>query len=155
MALSSFQGRSSSASSFHASFLQAIDGMMSLALCVSSSSTLQIFSGRRTRDGSSFNSCLYRLRCTALFKITYSRSPYLCQEVIVIPSERRDGQTSAVTEQIDTGPLRCDRSKQAGSCTVSYREGDPSNRIVCVISVIIGDESQCPTTLNNAVHPAL
>ena len=31
--LSSFQGRSSSASSFHASLLQAIDGMMSLALC--------------------------------------------------------------------------------------------------------------------------
>ena len=31
--LSSFQGRSSSASSFHASLLQAIDGVMSLALC--------------------------------------------------------------------------------------------------------------------------
>ena len=33
MAFSSFQGRSSSASSFHASFLQAIDGVMSMALC--------------------------------------------------------------------------------------------------------------------------
>ena len=31
--LSSFQGRSSSASSFHASLLQAIDGVMSLVLC--------------------------------------------------------------------------------------------------------------------------
>ena len=31
--LSSFQGRSSSASSFHASLLQAINGVMSLALC--------------------------------------------------------------------------------------------------------------------------
>ena len=31
--LSSFQGRSSSASSFNASLLQAIDGVMSLALC--------------------------------------------------------------------------------------------------------------------------
>ena len=31
--LSSFQGRSSSASSFHASLLQAIDGVMPLALC--------------------------------------------------------------------------------------------------------------------------
>ena len=31
--LSSFQGRSSSGSSFHASLLQAIDGVMSLALC--------------------------------------------------------------------------------------------------------------------------
>ena len=31
--LSSFQGRSSSASSFHASLLQAIDGVMSLTLC--------------------------------------------------------------------------------------------------------------------------
>ena len=31
--LSSFQGRSSSASSFHAFLLQAIDGVMSLALC--------------------------------------------------------------------------------------------------------------------------
>ena len=31
--LSSFQGRSSSASSFHASLLQEIDGVMSLALC--------------------------------------------------------------------------------------------------------------------------
>ena len=31
--LSSFQGRSSSASSFHASLLQAIDGVMSSALC--------------------------------------------------------------------------------------------------------------------------
>ena len=32
--LSSFQGESSSASSFHASLLQAIDGVMSLALCL-------------------------------------------------------------------------------------------------------------------------
>ena len=32
--LSSFQGRSSSASSFHASLLQAIDDAMSLALCL-------------------------------------------------------------------------------------------------------------------------
>ena len=31
--LSSFRGRSSSASSFHASLLQAIDGLVSLALC--------------------------------------------------------------------------------------------------------------------------
>ena len=31
--LSSFQGRSSSASSFHATLLQPIDGVMSLALC--------------------------------------------------------------------------------------------------------------------------
>ena len=31
--LSSFQGRSSSTSSFHACLLQAIDGVMSLALC--------------------------------------------------------------------------------------------------------------------------
>ena len=31
--LSSFQGRSSNASSFHASLLQVIDGVMSLALC--------------------------------------------------------------------------------------------------------------------------
>ena len=31
--LSSFPGRSSNASSFHASLLQAIDGVMSLALC--------------------------------------------------------------------------------------------------------------------------
>ena len=33
MALSSFQGRSSNASSFHASLHQVIDGVMSLALC--------------------------------------------------------------------------------------------------------------------------
>ena len=33
MTLSSFQRRSSSASSFYASLLQAIDGVMSLALC--------------------------------------------------------------------------------------------------------------------------
>ena len=33
-ALSSFQGRLSGASSFHACFLQAIDGVMSLALCL-------------------------------------------------------------------------------------------------------------------------
>ena len=44
--LSSFQGRSSGASSFYASLLQVIDGEMSLALCpqaVSCSSKLQIF----------------------------------------------------------------------------------------------------------------
>ena len=45
--LSSFQGRSSSASSFNASLLQAIDGVMSLALCpagrVSSFSALPSF----------------------------------------------------------------------------------------------------------------
>ena len=51
MALSRpFQGRSSSASSFHASLVQAIHGVMSLALSVpagsvSSSSTLKIFRG--------------------------------------------------------------------------------------------------------------
>ena len=42
----SFQGRLSSASSFNASFLQAIDGVMALASCpqvVSSSSTFQTF----------------------------------------------------------------------------------------------------------------
>ena len=32
--VSSFQGRSSNASSFHASLLQAIDGVVSLALCI-------------------------------------------------------------------------------------------------------------------------
>ena len=52
--LSSFQGRSSSASSFHASLLQAIDGVMSLAMCpqvVSSFSTFQIFREARHLGG--------------------------------------------------------------------------------------------------------
>ena len=41
--LSSFQGRSSSASSFHASLLQAINGMMSLALCLQANFCLLTF----------------------------------------------------------------------------------------------------------------
>ena len=39
--LSSFQGRLSSASSFHASLIQVVDGVMSLALCPQVESTLQ------------------------------------------------------------------------------------------------------------------
>ena len=62
--LSSFQGRSPSASSFNASLLQAIDGVTSLALCpqvvsVSIFSTLQIFRGEA--------SCLWGLLCQPVY----------------------------------------------------------------------------------------
>ena len=88
--LSSFQGRSSSASSFHASLLQAINGVMSLALCPQVvSQAPQHFRSSGIHSSFSLNSRMKTFysfvqlllsRCSSMTRLSENGSQAVCSE---------------------------------------------------------------------------